>query len=63
MACLRWYPRQSDELVEDAPLLAGRPVTVSLGHGGHQFLACFRADIRHLASFGNRNCEATMVLR
>ena len=40
-----------------------RAFTVSLGHGGHQFLPRFCADLRHLASFSNRNCEATMMLR
>ena len=56
-------PGESDELVREVPLLSHRASLLPLGHRGYQLLPCCRASLRHLASFGSRNCEATMVSR
>ena len=53
-------PGESDELIQDPPLLGRRARLIPLGHGDHQLLPGSCADRRHRASFGSKNSEATM---
>ena len=48
-------PGESDELIEDQPLLGCRTLPISLHHRRHQLLPCSRTDHRHRASFGSKS--------